>query len=287
MAESPEIVGMVIPDGTNQFFSSLAQLMQRHLQTRNKALIVTDSDGSVARERSYLSAFQDMDVAGVIFVSVGDNPGAYKLLREWQPPLLVLDREVPLLELEEADFVLTDSTHGVWQAVEYLQSLGHERIGFVSGAESTEPGRARHDAFRDACDQKGIPIDDALVLDGDFLFGSGREAADRYAEMNAVDRPTAVLAANDLMAVGLLQGFHETGLHVPGDVAIVGFDDIPLASWVYPRLTTVRQDALEMVRVGAQFLDDRIAVGNIEGNRTRVVAPRLVRRESCGPPSPP
>lgn len=275
---------MLIPDGTNQFFSRLAQLMQRELQGSFRAMVTMDSDGSLRKEQIYLQALREMQVDGIVFISVGDSSSAYQYLREWEIPVLVMDREIP--DMENADFVLTKNTDGVSQVVEHLRSLGHSKVGFVNGAENTEPGRARADAFLKACMNNGLNVPPELSFSGNFQFEAGRAAADGIVAMPPSERPTAIFAANDLMAIGLLQGLQEHGVHIPTDLSVVGFDDIPLASWVYPQLTTIQQDIFQMARVGVLLLQERLsaaAVGESPPSRIRPIQPRLVVRRSSGP----
>lgn len=279
------IVGMVIPDGTNQFFSGLAQAMQRALLDRSWAVITMDSQGSPVRERQYLEELKGLGVAGLIFVSVGDSPTAYRFLGDWQPPLLVLDRVIAL-DLENADCVLADSREGVRQVIEHLAALGHDRVGYVRGAENTEPGRVRGDSLFEAAEHANISVPDDCTFNGSFDYASGYDAAQRICDMNGTERPTAVFAANDLMAIGLLQGLQERGVAIPEDVSIVGFDNIPAAGWVYPRLTTVEQNISEIADVGARFLDERLRSAPTvkpPQSHVKVITPRLIARDSSGP----
>jgi LacI family transcriptional regulator len=275
---------MLIPDGTNQFFSTLAQLLQRELAMAMCAVVVVSSDGSTAREQDYLEMLLTMDVDGIAFISVGDSAEAFDTLRESRKPVVVLDREVPLED--RADFVLLDQDSGVHSAVEHLAGLGHTRVACIAGASNTGPGRQRTEAFREACSHFGITLEESAVVDGDFTFGSGVAATKELMSGNAL--PTAVFACNDLMALGAMQYLQENGCNVPEDVSVVGFDDIPLASWVYPRLTTVRQDCGAIARVTSELVLTRMdheetAPRDRLPTRIRKIEPRLISRASSGP----
>ena len=273
-----QIVGMIIPDGTNQFFSMLAQLFQRELAKRRWGLVVINSDGSRARELNNVDMLMSMDVAGLVFISVGDSAEVFVKLADYKGPVLVLDREIPL---ENADVVLVDDALGVDLAIEYLSALGHRRIACVPGSINTEPGRQRFQSFNRSCDKYGIEIDEKLIFQGDFMFGSGTTAADRILSIPEYERPTAVFAANDLMAIGVMQRLQESGLRIPDDMSVVGYDDIAMSSWVFPRLTSVHQDPIEIARVGAGLLTERIDAGALNPNaalnqRVRVILPKLM-----------
>lgn len=272
-------VAIIIPDGINQFFSNLARLFQRQLYANEVPAIILDSDLSIEREADYLSSLNRLGVQGVVFVSVGDHQHAYSLLRDWQKPTLIVDRTI---ELENADVIISDNDEGIRQIVEHLATLGHRQLGFVTGALSTQPGRTRKDAFYEYCQKFDLEISDDAVVEGDFGFGSGRGAAELVANLDA--RPTAVVASNDLMALGLLQGLQEKGVEVPREISIVGYDDVPLSSWVFPQLTTVRQNLQEIAEIGTNMLVTRIRAvtnGDLQPrSRLRVSTPRLIERGS-------
>lgn len=278
-----QLVGMVIPDGTNQFFSTLAQAFQRELAKGQWAPIVVNSDGSFARELNYLQMILSMNVKGLLFISVGDSLRAFELLAESKIPVVVLDREVPL---ENADFVLVDNKQGVYLAIEYLCSLGHERIACIQGAMNTEPGRERFDSFIDSCNSFGVEIDEDLIFTGNFMFGSGTTAAEQIVKIPDYARPTAIFACNDLMAAGTMQRLQEHGVRVPDEISVIGYDDIQLSSWVWPKLTTIRQDPLEIAHVGAAYLLERIDALQLDpkasvNTRVHTISPKLVKRDSC------
>ena len=277
------MIGMLIPDGTNQFFSGLAQLFQRELAKRQWGVLVVDADGSRARETSNLKLLGKMSLEGLVFISVGDSKEAFLALREISIPLLVLDREIPL---ENADFVVADNAFGVRLAMEHLHALGHRRVACIQGSLSTEPGRERLRSYRECISELRMIGDDRLMLEGDFSHGSGVLAAQRLLRVPRAEWPTAIFACNDLMAIGVIQRLQEEGIAVPDQVSIIGYDDIPLSSWIFPQLTTVRQDSVEIAEKGARLLIERIERNEIpelpsREPRTATVEPKLVRRRSC------
>jgi LacI family transcriptional regulator len=272
-------VAIIIPDGINQFFSNLAQLFQRQLYASDLPAIILDSDQSIEREADFLSSLDQLGVRGVVFVSIGDHPQAYSLLSDWQQPTLIVDREI---ELENADVIISDNNEGMRQVVEHLASLGHQRLGFVTGDLSTQPARTRREALVEYCDRFEMEVMPTAVVEGDFGFGSGREAARLIVDL--AEKPTAIVCSNDLMALGLLQGLQERGISVPSSMSVVGYDDVPLATWVYPQITTVRQNLREMAEIGSTMLVARMnaVAEGVEQPRSRlkVSTPRLVERAS-------
>jgi LacI family transcriptional regulator len=164
-------------------------------------------------------------------------------------------RDVPLVGVDvrcasgRADYVGSDHANGVRLALAHLHALGHRRIAHLAGAANTAAGSARLQAFRDEAAALGLPVSDELIRQGDFTSASG------YRETCAVlaldERPTAILAASDLMALAALQAIRDAGLQPGADIAVAGFDDLEAAALAYPPLTTIRQDRKELGTLAA------------------------------------
>lgn len=278
-------VAIVIPDMTNQYFSELSQLVQRFVTSANGIGVVFSSDGRQDVESRHLSSLTGFGFDGIVFVSVGDNLQVYEALVRMRLPHVVLDRELP--ENQWCDFVLSDNVEGAALAAQHLIKCGHEQVAYVAGDQRTEPGRARRDSFVAAYSSAGLSISDALLIDGDFSFRSGYTIGKQLTATTLSF--SAVACGNDAMAIGVMQALQENGRRIPDDVSVVGYDDIPCASWVYPRLTTVRQELPEMARYAVELLISRIDEQNntapadrvVGRARLRAVTPRLVVRESC------
>ena len=162
-------------------------------------------------------------------------------------------------------------------AAEYLLGLGHRRIGFIAGSPHTGQSQERERGYKAALKKAGVRSDRALVAQGDFGQRSGFEGAQKL--LRLPDPPTAIFAANDDMAIGAINAAHSLGLRVPDDVSVVGFDDIPSASHLHPRLTTLRQPLADISEAAVMELVRRI--NNAEGQQHRIDFPcELVVRES-------
>lgn len=272
------LIGMVIPDGTNQFFSELALQTQRQLANKGYPMVVLNSDNSRENEVQAIDILFKLQVKGIVFVSVGDNEAVYHSLRESDVPIVIMDREIP--ETERCDFVISDNKGGIIEAVKYLHSLGHNKIGVVKGSQDTDPGRVRYNAFIEGLKECELSHDPRLEFDGEFDYWSGAKAADEIYNLREKERPTAVIACNDLMAFGLLQGLAKLEIKVPNDISLIGVDDIPLSAWANPRLTTVRQDTNQIAIAAAELLISRVAGDYSDDPRLRSVEPRLIKRDS-------
>ena len=160
----------------------------------------------------------------------------------------------------------------------HLVGLGHRRVTLLGGPPSNADARARHDGYRRALADAGLAYDPALVLEGDFTEASGYASAAPLLALSP--RPTALFAANDAMAIGALRALREAGLDVPGDVALAGFDDVPVARYVTPALTTVH---VPIDEIGARAVEAVLSAVRTPAAPPRVTLPtRLVVRESCG-----
>ena len=164
-------------------------------------------------------------------------------------------------------------------AVAYLIGRGHTRIGLIAGQKDTPPRHDREIGYRQALQHDGIPIDEQLILDGDFKEEGGYRNAKVL--LNLPARPTAIFAASDLMAVGALVAIKEAGLRIPDDIAVVGFDDIPIAKLVSPALTTVAQFQEKLGQRAAEMLFDRLNGTAPEVGYCEEMPYELIVRESA------
>jgi DNA-binding LacI/PurR family transcriptional regulator len=169
-------------------------------------------------------------------------------------------------------------------ATRHLVELGHKRIGIITGPPELLSSRARLDGYRAALERAGLSVDDQMVRVGDFRVKAGFEQA--KALLGLAERPTAIFAGNDLGALGVLRAARQAGLRVPEDLSVVGFDDIPLAEWSNPSLTTVHQPLTEMAAVAVQTLLAS-AEGGESITRRVELATDLIVRESTAPPGAP
>jgi LacI family transcriptional regulator len=169
---------------------------------------------------------------------------------------------------------------GGLSATEHLLSLGHRRIGFIAGPKRLLCSRARLDGYRAGLEAADVPMTDDLIRQGDFYHESGFEGA--RALLDLVTPPTAIFAASDQMAFGVYEAVRQRGLLVPGDVSVVGFDDLPESQWSSPPLTTVRQPLAEMGMVAARTVLRLAAGEQIEVPRVEL-ATSLVVRDSTTP----
>jgi DNA-binding LacI/PurR family transcriptional regulator len=239
-------------------------------------LTVTSTEGmDGAATRSAVSAMADQSVDGIIVIA--PNEGAARGIRG-------LPSAVPVVAVEAAysddvPVASVDQAGGARLATEHLLSLGHRSVVHITGPADWREARERIDGWRAALSNAGLAS--PPVLAGDWSPASGYRAAAEIAGKPAI---TAVFAANDHMALGLLCGLHERGVRVPEQVSVVGFDDIPESEFLIPSLTTVHQDFDEVGRRGLRLLMSLIDGGSTDESAAEPVAPTLMLRKSSAPP---
>ncbi|MFJ8937820.1 LacI family DNA-binding transcriptional regulator [Streptomyces sp. NPDC102365] len=244
------------------------------------SVVLSESAGRLTPGRTWADQVAARRPHGVVLVLSGLDESQRALLTSRSIPFVVVD---PAGDPgDDAPSVGATNWQGGLAATRHLADLGHRRIGVISGPSRMMCSRARLDGYRAALDTAGLPVDPALVRSGDFHHDSGYRAGLEL--LRLPDRPTAVFAGNDLQALGLYEAARELGLRVPEDLSIVGFDDLPVARWVGPPLTTVRQPLTEMAEAAARLVLD---LGRSErpSTATRVeLATSLVVRSSTAPP---
>jgi LacI family transcriptional regulator len=268
-------IGMIIPDVAYPFLAEVA----RGLEDRGFALgysaILCESNSDLEREATCIDLLQAKRVDGIVFIAAGESSSHVRTLVERGVPVVVCDRELPGVEV---DTVIADNVGSGRQATEHLIRLGHRRIGCIAGPRELCISNRREDGYKRALKEHGIPVDKDLIVRGDFRCRGGYEA---MRELLAFDeRPTAVFACNDLMAMGAICAASKRRLRIPEDIAIVGCDDIALAAFTNPSLTTVAQPKHEMGAVAVDMLVGRIA-DRSESPTKRVLPTELVIRDSC------
>jgi LacI family transcriptional regulator len=215
-------------------------------------------------------------VDGLIVARVGDDTNFGEIVRSAKVPIVLIDRLCRDLDI---DAVVLDNRAAVLEAVGYLTSLGHRRIGYIAGGTNISTMQERAAGYRAALEAAGIPFDPALVRLGDFHEQDGYAAAMQL--MTRPERPSAIFSANNPMVVGAMKAIRDLGLRCPEDVSVVCFDDFPFADVFQPQMTTVRQPVEAIGEQAAALLLDRINGTAPASPRRLTLRGRLVIRNSC------
>ncbi|HYT25260.1 MAG TPA: LacI family DNA-binding transcriptional regulator [Actinomycetota bacterium] len=273
-------VGMLVPDITNPFFPPIVRGAEDALAAAGYTLVLGNTDNDEAKERRHLSQMAQSQVDGFLLATARLRDPAIDRLRRGEVPFVLVNRTV---ERGGLSAVIPDDRAAMLLAVEHLHGLGHRRIGYVGGPLDTSTGARRAEGFRAAMRLHGLR-DDAATLAAVFNATAGRRAA---AELLAVrPRPTAIVAANDLLALGTLDAAAEAGLECPLGVSVVGVNDIPMADRLSPSLTTARVPEYELGRRSARLLLAHLERPDRDPE-TVMLAPELIVRGSTAPPRAP
>ena len=200
------------------------------------------------------------------------------LVSAMRKPVVMVDRTCEGMAI---DTVTLDNRKAVLDATNYLLSLGHRRIGYISGTPDTSTGRGRLTGYRDALAAADVAYVPELVQDGFFREEDGYRAAMRL--LSQPDRPSAIFSANNLMTIGAMKAIRDIGLSCPRDISVACFDDFPWADVFHPHLTAVAQPVQAISEHAANLLLDRLSCGADEAPRRLFLQGRLIIRESCRP----
>jgi LacI family transcriptional regulator, xylobiose transport system transcriptional regulator len=236
------LIEVVFNELESEWALEIIKGVERVATPRDLGVVLSEMHADGAPERGWMDSVLARRPAGVIAVLSELDDDIRAQLRTRGIPLVVVD---PTGEpLHDTPSVGATNWNGGLSATRHLLELGHRRIAVIAGPVRLLCSRARLDGFRSAMDAAGVPVDPALIRYGDFHLDAG--AREGRALLALPDRPTAIFASNDLQALGVYQAARDLRLHVPDDVSIVGFDDLPIATWVSPPLTTVRQPLVQM-----------------------------------------
>jgi LacI family transcriptional regulator len=249
-------IAAIIPDITNPYYPAFIRGIQDSAEREGFDVISYNTDGDHAKELKALRSVHHGRVDGVIFVTFHLVPADLQPLAEASLALLTSGpNDLPWTDIG-ADVLMPDNVAAARTAVNYLIDRGHTRIGMIAGIAGTPPRERRVIGYGQALAEHHIPLDEILIRAGEFTEAGGHEGMQELIKLSP--RPTAVFAANDLMAIGALIALHEAGIAVPDEMAIVGFDDIPAARLVHPPLTTVAQHPERLGRRSAEMLFERL-----------------------------
>jgi LacI family transcriptional regulator len=277
-AGQSRIIGQLVLDMANPFFADVASGAARAARAAGLRVMLCNSANDPEEEAEYLSLFAEQRVRGVLLTPADPTGSDLAVLRRHEIPFVLVDRVT-----SEGCSVSVDDVAGGRIAAAHLAETGHELVGYISGPMSLAQCRDRRTGALAALTVHGLPEDALVHVEADRMdVASGRDAGRRLLKLSR--RPTAVFCANDLLALGVLQSLYAAGVSVPGEMSIVGYDDIELASAAAVPLTSVRQPSAEMGQIAAELLIEEtsgpVAARQRHRHRRVVLEPELIVRES-------
>ncbi|MCB6183266.1 LacI family transcriptional regulator [Leeia sp. TBRC 13508] len=276
---STRTLGMMIPNNSNPYFAEIIRGVESQCFDAGYNLVLCNSDNDPEKQSCHLRVLAERRIDGLILVASGAEAALASQLESLNVPLVLVDRNIIGLD---SDLVQVDHTSGSKMATDHLIQLGHRNIACISGPAGLAPSTERRAGWKLALQAAGIDRREGDVARGDFTSRGGFNAMQTLLARN--DRPTAVFVCNDVMAIGAMSAIHQAGLSVPGDISIVGFDDIELAAYTIPPLTTIAQPK-KAIGVGtAELLLERLSGGRTQ-TRQLILQPELIVRQSSAAPS--
>jgi LacI family transcriptional regulator len=270
------LIGIVVPDISNPYYPEVARGIEDVANANGFRVMFCSTDRMPDRASAYIEALLLKRVDGLVVVGGGDEIQLSETaVATYGTKVVFIGRPSPSFST-----VRIDNVGAAQNATEHLLRLGHSRIGFISAGTSSTTVAERRRGYIQAIKATGAAVDEDLIVNGDFSEAVGYSAAQQL--LRLPDPPTAIFAANDRMALGAMAAVADLGLSVPGDVALVGFDDVPMSGFLRPALTTVSVEAQELgVRAMEVLVKDINGEGRPGRRRVRVET-RLVVRDSCG-----
>ncbi|GAB4547991.1 MAG: LacI family DNA-binding transcriptional regulator [Anaerolineae bacterium] len=269
-----QIIGLLVPGLDNGYVGEIARGIDEELSRANYDLMLYTTHRQRGKETTYVRSITNGLTDGLLLI-VPLVTDYLKALQEQQFPYVLIDQSDPS---NQSDVIDATNWQGALDATNYLIDLGHRRIGLITGLMQISSAVERLEGYKAALAARGIAFDPALVAQGDFWQPQGYEAACEL--LNLANPPTAIFASNDLSAFGAMEAARERGLRIPEDISIVGFDDIPQASLIHPKLTTVRQPLDQMGSIAVRMLLERIENPSVPPRHVTLET-QLIVRDSC------
>jgi len=269
------MVMLVTPDIANPFWPEVARGLQDTLEEPGYSVVLGNGDWDERREVRLLKTTRRNRFDGI---AINPTTNSRELQAIGIPAVILGVRD----GFPNFDMVGADSYSGTLEALSYLYRLGHRRIGFIRGHRTPVSGQARDRAYQEFIEQRRLPLDESLVVEAPYDLKGGRKAMQSLLGLRR--RPTAVLAANDILAIGAMQATATAGLNIPADLSIMGMDDIYPASLTTPPLTTMAKPKYDIGCQAARFLLERIEGSASRAGRRCVLPCQLVERGSTAPP---
>jgi len=272
-------IGLIIPDISNPFFSEIAVGVEKRARELGYTVIFCNSDNDPEIERDSIKILRGKMVDGLIAALSRENFSELASMEAANFPLVQLDRSLPSAKTVA---VLVDNTLSAYNATKYLLELGHRTLAHFTGNLHTQSANDRKQGFLNAVAEYRLPEKAVTILEGNFSVESGMRLFNQLLKLE--NRPTAIFAASDLQAVGVIAAADEAGITIPGEISLIGHDDIPIAALVRPRLTTMAQPKYKLGEIAVNLLVGQLINGVNQPVMNRVLTTDLVVRQSTAAP---
>lgn len=273
------LVGVVVDRMQSPFSAATVQGIQDGLRSAGYSISIAYSNRDRELAIEAINSFYSRQVDGMVILNSWLHTYNDPILSMQDRPFAFVNR---VFSNCSHNCVGPGDSYGARLATQHLIDLGHQHIGYINGMEDWLEAQNRLAGYRDTLSENSLPIDEAFIQPGDWSVDSGYKAAQRLLALK--ERPTAIFAANDIMALGVIYAIQDAGLNIPKDIALIGYDDRDFASWIRPGLTTIRMPSYEMGLAAARLLLQQIAGEELEIATN--IPGQLIIRESCGAKQP-
>jgi DNA-binding LacI/PurR family transcriptional regulator len=270
-------IGVVVTTIADPFVAEVVTAVEDTANARRYSVILASSKSDPEREMKVVQSFEERRVDGILVVGSRVGSVYIPVLSEMKIPIVLINSQHP------GEFIYSvtiDNAGGGRAATRFLIQLGHKRIAYIGDRAGAQCTTTRLAGYQQALEKAGIPFRPELIARGDSSPEGGLQVTEQL--LSLAHPPTAIFCYNDMMAVGALNAVHQRRLRVPEDISIIGFDDVAIASYTFPPLTTVRQPKHEMGRMATEILLNLLAGSKSETSRS--VQGELIVRESTAPP---
>lgn len=268
-------IGLIAEDLLSPFTPPIIRGIQDFLREIDYLALIVNTDSAATVEQSAISTLLSRSVEGIIFVELDHLAGTDELEASEKPYMFVHR----LFGASITNSVVPDDELGTRMAIEHLLGLGHRRIAHIAGPQGWHSARRRYESYCDTLSAHGIAVHPRYIAEGDWTYGGGGVAALRL--LNQHPHPTAIFVANDTMAFGAINAIQQQGLHLPEDIAVVGYDNSEFSRVLHPTLTTVSLPAYEMGMRAAELLWMKLQGKTVDDEEVQICG-QLYIRESCG-----
>ncbi len=268
-------IGVIVPDCTNPFFAEISRAIDRYCFSKGYNIILCNTDNNLDQQSSYTNMLISKHIDGVIFISSDNSEEDVEKFQKHSIPIVIADR---IGKYHNVDSIIVDNEKGGYEATKYLINRGFTKIGCISGPSFISSSSQRVLGYKRALKESNIELIDEYISVGDFHFAGGITAANAF--LNLKNRVEAVFATNDMMALGFIDTLRNQGVSVPQDVSVIGYDNIQLAQFMSPKLTTVAQPLEELAQTATNLLLKKIKK---QSNSKKIIKlnPVIIERESC------
>jgi LacI family purine nucleotide synthesis repressor len=270
-------IGMLVTQSTNPFFAEVVDGVESYCYRQGYTLILCNTGGIYEKQRDYIRMLAEKRVDGMLVMCSDLTEELREMLDAHQDiPKVIMDWGP---ESSKADKIIDNSEEGGYLATKYLLEKGHAKIACLSGQVQKVACIERIAGYKRALSEFGIPFQENYILEGNFECDTAVEAADKVAAMPIEQRPTAIFCFNDIMALGLISRLQQLNINVPDDISVVGYDNIDLAAYFSPPLTTVHQPKRRVGKTAFEILLERIKDKDHD-KRIFEMHPELIERQS-------